>query len=112
LFWRRTKTGHRARFSSNYINCLGTQFDGLGAEARNSLPTEQQQNEIEALAKQENRAATPVGESMLRVYRLRRRLSEYGQVKVQAQGLEAKSQAHAERVVNKAVAESRTERGK
>jgi hypothetical protein len=80
-------------------------------EVQNGLLTQEQVKEIEALAREEDRSSTEVVDSMLKIYRLRR-LAEYGQAMAKELGLEPKSEAHAERIISKTIAESRKERGK
>ena len=72
------------------------------------LLTPQLEAEIQSLAKEENRTATEVLEAALKAYRLQR-LASYGQAKTKELGLLPRSQARAERIVGKAIRESREE---
>ena len=84
------------------------------AEAvRNGTVTEEQLKEIEALARAENRPAAEIVDAALKLYKLKR-LGAYGKQNAAEQGLDAKSEAHADRIVSKAVRETRAakERGK
>ena len=70
------------------------------------LLTPELEAEIQSLAKEENRTATEVLEAALKAYRLQR-LAAYGQAKQLR--LRPRSEAHAERIVSKAIRELREE---
>jgi predicted transcriptional regulator len=72
------------------------------------LLTPELEAEIQSLAKEENRTPMEVMEAALKAYRLQR-LAAYGKAKVKELGLRPRSEAHAERMVNKAVREVREE---
>lgn len=72
------------------------------------LLTPELEAEIQSLAKEENRTATEVLEAALKAYRLQR-LAAYGQAKAKHLGLRPRSEAHAERIVSKAIRELREE---
>ena len=65
--------------------------------------------EIQSLAKEENRTPMEVVEAALKAYRLQR-LAAYGKAKAKELGLRPRSDAHAERIVSKAVREVREEK--
>ncbi|MEO8631702.1 MAG: hypothetical protein ABI612_26950 [Betaproteobacteria bacterium] len=79
-------------------------------EVNHGLLTEAQEMEIAAIAREEKRPPAEGVEAMLKVYRLRR-LSEYGRAKAKETGMKAKSPSHAERLVGKAIDQTRKAHG-